>query len=246
MDALYHNPKLVEVYDVVNSSRKDFDFYIQELPNTPAALLDIGCGTGTFALDLANRGYEVTAVDPAPQMIARAMKKDTDGLVDWVTGFVSDLGDDLRFDAAIMTGHAFQCLLDDTQIAALFEAVEQRLFAGGSFWFETRNRETQPWLRWTPEHARPPIALDDGKTVQVVQKVVEITGEYVTFEERYHFSDSGSTPPSQSTLRFLEPDKIEAIAVTSGLKLSETFGNWRRGPLMADSPEIIIRLMKAA
>lgn len=246
MDALYHDPRLVEVYDAVNSSRKDFNFYLQELPRAPAAILDIGCGTGTLALELANRGYEVTAVDPAPQMIARAMKKDTDGLVDWVTGFASDLASDLRFDAAVMTGHAFQCLLDEPQVSALFEVVEQRLNAVGSFWFETRNRAAKPWLRWTPEHARPPVSLGNGKTVRVVQQVLEITDEYVTFEERYHFSDSGSTAPSQSTLRFLELDEIETIAVKSGLRLSDTFGNWRREPLVEDSPEIIIRLLKAA
>ena len=78
MDALYQNQKLVEVYDAINQSREDFDFYIAELPNPPAAVLDIGCGTGTFALDLANRGYDVTAVDPAPNMIALAAQKDTD------------------------------------------------------------------------------------------------------------------------------------------------------------------------
>ena len=148
MDALYHDPELVEVYDAVNSSRKDFDFYTKELPSPPAAILDIGCGTGTFALDLANRGYSVTAVDPAPHMIAIAKRKDFLGRVDWVTGFASDLARDLRFDAAVMTGHAFQCLLNDPQIAALFDAVEQRLNVGGSFWFETRNRAAKPWLRW--------------------------------------------------------------------------------------------------
>nr|WP_321981017.1 methyltransferase domain-containing protein [uncultured Cohaesibacter sp.] len=72
MDALYQDRKLVEVYDAINLSRENVVFYLAELPEPPAALLDIGCGTGTFALELAGRGYKVTAVDPAPQMIALA------------------------------------------------------------------------------------------------------------------------------------------------------------------------------
>ncbi|MEN9933764.1 MAG: hypothetical protein RLZZ387_343 [Chloroflexota bacterium] len=37
-----------------------------------ATLLDAGCGTGLFATAMARRGYEVTAVDIAPQMVAAA------------------------------------------------------------------------------------------------------------------------------------------------------------------------------
>ena len=246
MDALYQNRKLVEVYDAINRSREDFDFYIGELPEPPAALLDIGCGTGTFALDLADRGYEVTAVDPAPQMVAMAAQKDTGRSVNWVTGSVTDLAIDLSVNAVIMTGHAFQCLLKDSQISALFEAVEQRLSRDGSFWFETRNRATRPWLRWTPDHAAPPFELGGGRTVAITHNVLSVSDDCVTFEERYDFSDQSETLMSRSTLRFLDLAGIEALAVKNGLVVSETFGNWKREPLMSDSPEIIVRLKKSA
>ena len=246
MDALYQNQRLVDVYDAINQTREDFDFYIAELPDTPAVILDIGCGTGTFALDLANRGYEVTGVDPAPEMIAMAAQKDADRSVHWVTGSITDLAADLRIDAAIMTGHAFQCLLEDTQISELFKEVGQRLRRDGSFWFETRNRAVRPWLRWAPEHAAAPYDLGGGRTVKVLHKVLSFNDERVTFEERYNFSDCDDVLSSRSTLRFLDLDRIEALAAKNGLMLLETFGNWKREPLMCDSPEIIIHLKRAA
>lgn len=58
--------------------------------------LDVGCGTGLFSLDLARRGFTVTAADLAPQMVvATAAAAREAGLADRVTCQVSDL-DELR------------------------------------------------------------------------------------------------------------------------------------------------------
>jgi SAM-dependent methyltransferase len=44
------------------------DFVALSLPPSPARVLEVGCGRGELARDLAARGYEVVAIDPeAPQ-----------------------------------------------------------------------------------------------------------------------------------------------------------------------------------
>src|SRR6476646_2477407 len=45
------------------------------LPRAPAAVVDLGCGTGTLSVLLAELGYEVTAVDLSPNMLAAARDK---------------------------------------------------------------------------------------------------------------------------------------------------------------------------
>lgn len=45
------------------------------LPGPPAAVADLGCGTGTLAVLLAEEGYRVVASDLAPEMVARARAK---------------------------------------------------------------------------------------------------------------------------------------------------------------------------
>jgi ubiquinone/menaquinone biosynthesis C-methylase UbiE len=48
---------------------------LAELPTAPAAITDLGCGTGTLSVLLAAEGYAVTGLDYAPQMIRAARAK---------------------------------------------------------------------------------------------------------------------------------------------------------------------------
>ncbi|MGV9271212.1 class I SAM-dependent methyltransferase [Kitasatospora sp. NPDC003701] len=45
------------------------------MPPAPAAVLDVGCGTGSLSLLLAAAGHRVTGVDLAPRMIEEAGRK---------------------------------------------------------------------------------------------------------------------------------------------------------------------------
>jgi SAM-dependent methyltransferase len=48
---------------------------LAHLPSAPAAVADIGCGTGSLSVLLAGDGYAVTGLDSAPEMIRAARAK---------------------------------------------------------------------------------------------------------------------------------------------------------------------------
>jgi len=65
-DEIFEHPRLVAIYDALDPDRGDLDVYAAIADELGAnRVLDVGCGTGTFALLLAGRGLEVTGVDPA-------------------------------------------------------------------------------------------------------------------------------------------------------------------------------------
>jgi 2-polyprenyl-3-methyl-5-hydroxy-6-metoxy-1,4-benzoquinol methylase len=65
-DAIFAAPRLAAIYDDIDGDRSDLDHYEAIVEEFGARrVLDIGCGTGTFACRLAARGLTVIAVDPA-------------------------------------------------------------------------------------------------------------------------------------------------------------------------------------
>lgn len=65
-DELFTDPRLAVLYDPLEAERPDLDAYLRIAEHLNArTVLDIGCGTGVFALLLADRGFEVTGLDPA-------------------------------------------------------------------------------------------------------------------------------------------------------------------------------------
>jgi len=65
-------------------------------------VLDIGCGTGTFACLLAQRGKDVTGVDPASASLDVARRKSGAAQVRWLKGDATTLPP-LQVDMVTMT-----------------------------------------------------------------------------------------------------------------------------------------------
>lgn len=245
-DQLYSDASLIAVYDSLNVDRRDRDFYRARLPAAPARLLDIGCGTGDFALECARDGYSVLALDPAPGMIAHARAKDRDRAVHWIVGTAAAIAPCRAVDAATMMGHAFQCLLTDADIQALFARLAGCLSPRGSFLFETRNPAIRPWEHWTPAHADPPVPLPSGEGVQVSHDVLSVEDEFVTFTETYHWALGKAPTRSLSRLRFADRPTIARLAGAAGLRVDAVHGDWDGSDLdEARSPELIFRLRPA-
>jgi ubiquinone/menaquinone biosynthesis C-methylase UbiE len=68
-------------------------------------VLDLGCGTGRFALPMANRlHFRVFGVDSSREMLARAREKDSEGVVAWDCQDAQDLTyQDASFDVIFMS-----------------------------------------------------------------------------------------------------------------------------------------------
>src|SRR4051812_45093952 len=114
------------------------------------SVVDVGCGTGTFALLLAQRGFTVIGLDPAKASLDVARGKPGSEHVHWVHG---DAATPLRVaaDAVTMTGNVAQVFLGDEEWSAALRSAWHALRPGGHLIFETRDPVSRAWCGWTRE-----------------------------------------------------------------------------------------------
>jgi SAM-dependent methyltransferase len=238
-DLLFSDGYLAGVYDAWHPRevRDDFDFY---LPRVMAAnaVLDVGCGTGTMlhaARDAGHRG-RLCGLDPAPGMLERARRR---GDIEWRLGDLASAPWREEFDLIVMTGHAFQAIVTDTELRASLTSIRRSLVPHGRFAFETRNPAARAWEGWRPENAVELVG-PDGEPVRITtQVVVPFDGRTVTFTHTFTGNSAGPPLTSESTLRFLDPEALAVFLAGAGLVVEEQFGDWEGRPLTEASPEII-------
>ena len=98
------DPRLAAVYDTENAGREDHDFYLTLADELGAGrVVDIGCGTGVFAVDLARRGHKVIGVNPAGPMLDIARRRSAGLDIDWIDGLADDVATGAA-DLAVMMG----------------------------------------------------------------------------------------------------------------------------------------------
>lgn len=95
------------IYDdnvFTKNTRYEVDFLLEELHIPPGgAVLDVGCGTGRHAIELAKRGYAVTGLDLSPEMLSRAASKAeaANVSVEWVRSDATQFAFPGKYDAAV-------------------------------------------------------------------------------------------------------------------------------------------------
>lgn len=110
--------------------------YLERYLPAEGAVLEIGAAAGRYTLELARRGYRVTAVDLSAALMAMARKKlAAAGLekhVRLVVADARDLGDvaEEGFDAALLMGPLYHLIVEADRRQALQEAYD-RLRPGG-------------------------------------------------------------------------------------------------------------------
>jgi SAM-dependent methyltransferase len=220
-DNVFEHPRLAAIYDALDADRSDLDVYVAIADELGARrVLDVGCGTGMFALLLADRGLEVTALDPAGGSLRVAQAKAGSERVRWIHGAAKALPS-RRVDLATMTGNVAQAIVEPTDWEETLRVVYNAVRPGGHLVFETRVPARRAWREWNRAASHRVTDVQGVGAVESWVEVIDVSGPLVTFRGTWVFASDGEVLTSDSTLRFREREEVEATLVAHGYEVAE-------------------------
>jgi SAM-dependent methyltransferase len=148
-DALYGDKNYPAECDAVET------FIRRHSRGTVRSILDLGCGTGTHAFLLADRGYDVTGVDRSSAMLglarAKAPSHARGGAVTFLEGDVRPVRTGYTYDAVLMLFAVLGYQTGDDDVASALRTAREHLRPGGVFicdvWFGPAVLATGPSAR---------------------------------------------------------------------------------------------------
>ena len=100
------------------------------------SITDLGCGTGSVTIELAKKGYDMTGIDSAEEMLAQASSKEGSEEVFWSVQDITDFDIGGKADCFISTLDTVDHITDGEALERLFSSVGDKLEDGGLFIFD--------------------------------------------------------------------------------------------------------------
>lgn len=188
----------------------------------PGTLLDVGCGTGAHARELARLGWRVSGVDLSADMIALARQRTpAEAGIDFHVGHATRFDLQRRFSAVTSLFHVTSYLVAPGEVEAFFRIVRRHLEPGGVFLFDFWNR---PGVRADPPVVRVRREEDAAvKLLRVAEPVFDPESGRVDVRYNLFLRPKGEGPIEHveevHRLRAYDREELEAALAASGFRL---------------------------
>ena len=215
-DAFYHEKDYAVECDFLEEI---FQKYASEKTKT---ILDVGCGTGGHALELAKKGYAVVGADASETMVDIARKKAEDLVKIDVSFHVSKMQDidfDQKFDAVICMFNAVNYVTSDEGLDRTFHNFRKHLSDNGLLVFDFRNGITS--LRSYSSVRTKWVTYNDKRLLRISEtKLDAMEHLYDTTYTCLAFKDDRIIQEFQDrhVVRYLFPREVKSLLKGNGLE----------------------------
>ena len=195
--------------------------------------LELGIGTGRFALPLLAKGVEVHGVDAATSMISRLRSKPGAERITVTQGSFADVPVEGEFALVYIVFNTFFALSSQDEQVRCFRNVAAHLAPDGCFVIEAFvpdvTRFTGGQVNWATKVTADEVQLDVGQHDPATQRVIS---QKIVITE-------GNVRLYPVQIRYAWPAELDLMAQLAGLQLRERWGSWQREPFTSESQKHI-------
>ncbi len=221
-------------------TRQQVEFIVEKLALKPgAAILDLACGRGRVAVELARLGFCVTGLDLSPRSLELARKAADDARVDmeFVRRDMRRLDAEEAFDAVINVWTSFGYFEREEDHGLVLDAVARALVPGGRFLIDTINPMTLA-RRFQERDWRE---FDDGTIMFEQRSYDHLSGR--TAATWTFVRTDGSRSELRHVLRAYTAAELGALLERAGLQLEDAWGDFQ-GAGLGEGPRTILLARK--
>ncbi|MDD9998642.1 MAG: class I SAM-dependent methyltransferase [Chloroflexota bacterium] len=228
--AATYGDRMADVYDSFYGSvnvPKRIDV-LEELAAGGRAL-ELGIGTGSFALPLAARGVEVHGIDVSEAMVEQLRAKAGGAEVPVTIGDFADVDVEGTYSLVYVLNSTLFMLTEQEEQVRCFENVAARLDASGVFLVDAFVPDVTRFDRGQEVRAR----LPDLETVRLDVSTHDPMQQLVDFRHVLLSEEGIRVFPAR--LRYAWPAELDLMARLAGLRLRERWGDWDRSAFTSKS-----------
>ena len=191
--------------------------------------LELGVGTGTFALPLVDRGVEVHGIDSSNAMVERLRAKQGGEAIPVTIGDFADVEVEGDFSLVFVVSNTFFMLTSQEEQIRCFENVASHLGESGVFLVHA----FVPDVSMFDGGRRLSASLPDLASVRLDVSVHDSANQSVDFRHLNVTEEGIRIYPGR--LRYAWPSELDLMARLAGLRLRHRWADWRRSPFTSHS-----------
>ena len=251
------DPGIPPLYDWYDEYPYDLAMWRKLCERSGDPILDVGCGTGRVAIELARAGFTVTGLDLSPAMVVRAREKlecEDEHVRSRASFHVADMANfqlDQSFRTIVVPCFSFHELTTSAAQESCLHTLRDHLIPGGTL-ILTLGVWTQPELTSEPEEPADfgkPLEEGLNPHTQAFTKMWSLSWGNVASLVKYHrfyFEERDASgrllrkfavpePPNWHARRFLTQQDAQTLLGKHGFQVEDLYGDWDLKPFDTQS-----------
>lgn len=234
-------------YDIGEIDRLPYlRFYASLLRPGDQSVLELACGTGVMAAELAAR---IATAGHAPRVVGSdiseamlAIARERHPTLEWVLADMRSTAVPGRFDLVFCCFNSLQFMPTFDDLAQAFAAARDRVEPAGRFAFDLY-QPNLPYLRVARTDTLARTVVHEGRTLQIREDArYDDSDRMLTLDWRMVPADDPSEvlAATQFRIRQFSPEEVERALAATGWRILERYGDLERSAFTAQSKKQVL------